>query len=148
MSYGPAMRRIAIVVVVATACSSKGGGATHRSSEPEAMFDAIRPALERAVAAKRAFPVASIDHLPAGACCDNPDHRCAPTELANQPWIDLTKLPSKFNFQLSYDSDGTTVTVHAIGDQDCDMTSTDTELSGRVDGNKVVWTVTKNAVDD
>jgi len=142
------MRSTVAAAVFLAACSSKGAPA-HRASDPEAMFDAVRPALERAVAANGAFPVAIVDHLPLGACCDNtPDHRCTPTELAGQPWIDAARLPPTFNFQLSYASDGKTATVHAIGDADCDMDVTDTELGGEIKGKTVVWTVTKNADKD
>lgn len=141
------MRWTVLLVVALAACSSKASP-HHHASKPEAMFDAIKPALERAVAAQGAFPVAHVDHLPLGACCDNPDHRCTPAELAGQPWIDAAKLPPKFNFQLSYDSDGTAATVHAIGDQDCDMTSTDTELVGTIKDKQVVWAITLDAVDD
>jgi hypothetical protein len=140
------MRRIAVLVVALAACSSRPG--TKRDLTPERMFDAVKPVLEAQVGRTGALPVAHDVQLPASPCCDNPGHFCNPADYDGQRWIDRARLPGKIAYQLTYDSDGSTVSVHAMGDLDCDYVTTDTELTGQVQGKTVVWTVTKNAVGD
>jgi len=139
------MRRLVVLLAfLLVACSSKP---SKPRGKDELILDAVKAALGRHAVEHGAFPVASVDRTPADGCCTSKDG-CGPAMFANLPWVDPAKLPAKFYIQLTYDSDGKTATVHALGNWDCDDTYTDTELSGTIDGKAATWTMTRNAEQD
>jgi hypothetical protein len=140
------MRRLLVIAVIVAGCSSEKPA--QRRSPDDVLLAATRAALDRTVVETGAFPVASADRTPPDCCMVPQPTGCTPAMFAGVPWVDASKLPPKFFVQLTYDSDGKTATVHALGNEDCDDTYTDTELSGTIDGKKAVWTVAKNATQD
>jgi hypothetical protein len=141
------MRWTAVLLVLASCDSVKSPPKKRRPDL--VMIDAVRAALDRHVVEHGAFPAATVDKVPPDGCCAQGfDRLCTPATFADVAWVDPTKVPPKISVQLSYHSDGKTVSVHAFGDADCDNTLTDTELSGSIDGKKAIWTVEENATQD
>ena len=137
-------RLFLLLALCFVACSSKPSKPKRKD---EVVLDAVKAALDKHAKEHGAFPVASADRTPADGCCTTQEG-CGPAMFANLPWVDPAKLPAKLYMQLTYDSDGKTATVHALGNWDCDETYTDTELTGTIDGKAATWTVTQNAVQD
>ena len=84
------------------------------------------------------FPVATTPLTPATPCCQQPTKMCAPnaSDWAGKPWTDLNfQAFEPARFQYSYQSDGKTVTIKAVGDLACDGHPTEHTLSASVDAS-------------
>jgi hypothetical protein len=86
-------------------------------------------------AEKNAYPIGSTGLTPSKSCCEQPDKRCPPVwEIWNtELWHALDFVVDEpHRFQYSYESaDGQTFVAKAIGDVDCDGTSTTFTITGK-----------------
>jgi hypothetical protein len=94
-----------------------------KRTEAQISFEQLGGALTRTYVQTGAFPIGKVGPTPAASCCDGPNHYCLaePEEWATGPWHALGFHPSEPKlFQYSYQSDGKTAEIDAIGDLDCD----------------------------
>ena len=119
--------------------SRRGGGADGadpftsymqkaKKSEAELRLRQLEKALKIAYATDAAFPVGDTGPTPAaGACCDGPNHKCAPDPALWQGdpvWQQLdfeVDQPGYYSFAYHGQADGQAATAEAIGDLDCDF---------------------------
>jgi hypothetical protein len=83
----------------------------------------LRRNLQLYVTEASAFPTGKAATLPDKPCCPQPDQRCAVTDAwAKDPlWSKLDfQVDEPSRFQYSYQSDGKTAHVTAVGDPSCD----------------------------
>jgi hypothetical protein len=89
-------------------------------------------------------PVGKAPLTPDTPCCAGPNHKC-PMDMnrwTGEPWATLEfEVYEDQRFQYDYESDGKTVTAHAVGDLDCNGHTTTVTLEGTVAGDSVTVTV-------
>lgn len=79
------------------------------------------------------FPVGTTGPTPPRSCCDMPQHRCTAADAEwSGPWSDLGFQPRTLHYQYAYDGDGTSATITAIADLDCDGITATYTLEARV----------------
>jgi len=98
---------------------------THKSRKSEAavQLNKLMKNLKVAYITNAQFPKGRSGPTPAQSCCGQPSNKCAVTQdWMNDPvWSALDFQIDEPNlFQYSYESDGKTVHVTAVGDLDCD----------------------------
>jgi len=96
-----------------------------KASEAELELNKLGRSLKRIYIETSQFPVGDAPLIPSGStCCGRPENACPPDPAAsaNDPvWTALDfALDGPTHYQYRYHSDGTTATVEAIGDLDCD----------------------------
>lgn len=110
-------KRVAELVDAIDKCSSSV------RSGPEHVLQSIGKDLKVSYAMDKKLPAGKAGPSPAGNCCQGPDKKCAAWKgwTADPVWGELMFTldePSAFNY--SYESDGKTATVTAVGDPECD----------------------------
>ena len=120
--------RIVLALLVLVACSGKGkDGDNAGRAEARLQLTKVGKNLKAYWIAMTRFPTGKTGPLPADDCCKSADHTCAVTNAwqNDKIWNDLDFMVMEpGHFRYSYESDGTAATVTAVGDPDCDGTST------------------------
>jgi type II secretory pathway pseudopilin PulG len=114
-------------------------GQKAKQPEAELQLRTLQRRIEAYQIEKATLPTGSTGATPASSCCNEPDMKCLPSyEDWDHPiWRQLDfQMTTRHYFRYSYESDGQTFSVKAIGDLDCDDIEITYELSGRiVEGN-------------
>jgi hypothetical protein len=135
------MRTVLVVAMLAVAaCKSAVDDYKTKAKATEAklMLNKLSARAKMEFNTKQAFPKGSVPLTPAKACCSNPDHKCPanPADWANPIWQALEfQIDEPFVFQYSYESDGQTATIKAVGDLDCDGKTATYEAKGTAENS-------------
>jgi hypothetical protein len=104
---------------------------------PEAVFEleAIGELLSKTYARDHKFPVGRVGPTPARSCCGKTGY-CAldASDWDTGLWHDVgykPKLPPLYQF--SYESDGSSMSITAVGDMDCDKTLVTYKIEGSIE---------------
>jgi len=120
------------------ACVMAAPPGKRMASEAVVQLARIASAVEAIYGTNGQFPTTSAALTPATACCAQPDHACKSevAAWAGPAWQVLElHITEPSQFQYSYSGDGTSFTVKAVGDLDCDNTAITYTLAGSlVDG--------------
>jgi type II secretory pathway pseudopilin PulG len=114
---------------------------SHKGRRPEAelQLQTVQHRIEAYHLDHATLPVGSTGLTPELACCDGPSMKCVPKlDAWDHPvWRQLGfEMSRSHYFRYSYESDGRTFSVKAVGDLDCDEITVTYELAGRiVEGN-------------
>ncbi len=112
-----------------SACYAKAFAAyadAGKQSEAKLVLHRIAKNLKLHHVQSSAFPTGKAGPTPPTRCCDGPDKQCAAVLdwTADPVWSKIEfQLDEPSRFQYSYESDGATATVLAVGDLDCDGTA-------------------------
>jgi hypothetical protein len=141
------MRPVAILVLVA-ACSSKGDSEKKpagRRTEAADMLHQLEKRLKQYYGENGSFPKGKAGPLPTEDCCKGQYAKCAivpPATWAADPiWAALdfhVDEPGLYHY--SYESDGTSFELLAVGDVDCDTQSATFRLAGKAGAGDPVFT--------
>ena len=96
----------------------------------------IGAALTKYATSKHGYPVGSAPLTPSVPCCAQTGQQCAPApdEWTHGAWQDMGfSFDDASQFQYSYDSDGKTFTIKAVGDLQCDGHPTEIVGHGSLD---------------
>jgi hypothetical protein len=145
------MKRILVCVLVLAACSKsdKDSGKSDKKGgkgSASAMNVEAKVMLKRIVDGARSYYMESTHFPPTvsmtpalGACCQQPNHICAPTpdEFGNATWQALkfsVDDPHHYSYEFISAGDGPTAgfTARAMGDLDCDGKYSTFEMQGSV----------------
>jgi hypothetical protein len=146
------MRSIVFAFAILAACG-KGDGKSSKSGgdkEAQIQLDNLGNLVKKAFFKEGAFPTMTLGPTPSTACCDQPDHACAPSAAdwgvgaaTAGGWNDLhfKMTDGPFHFQYSYTSDGKTFTATAVGDPACDGHKVTYTANGTIKGGEPAITV-------
>lgn len=121
------MKHAVALFFALAACSKEQSEYLRKSKQTEAKLQLnklLRSA--KVYAAERGkFPVGTAPVTPAVACCDQKaaDFKCQPdaTIWRQSPWQELEfSIDEPHRYRYAYSSDGTKLTLSAVGDLDCD----------------------------
>lgn len=122
-----------------------------KRSEAEVNLSSIGKSAKTYFVEYAAFPTGTMELTPAGSCCEGPNRKCpADAQAWTGAWEQLDfQVVEPSYFQYSYESkDGTTFTARAVGDLDCDGTSVEFVLEGRIEQGAPMTILTKPARAD
>ncbi|MBL9017007.1 MAG: hypothetical protein JNL83_22665 [Myxococcales bacterium] len=121
--------------------------ARSESDEAEVQLRKLQKNLQVSFQTNAEFPTGKAGPTPSGkACCKQAGQRCAAsTEWTRTPaWTELDfRIEEPTRFQYSYASDGTTATVTAVGDLECDGKLETYTLSASVSAGDAAYKVTR-----
>jgi hypothetical protein len=131
-SFTAAVGMLSAVAIPAFMKNASKAKTTEATSYVKRLFDGARAYREE----KQAFPGGSAGPVPPlGACCAQPGKKCQPDPKLWQsaPWTDLQfSVEDPHYFSYSYVTDGTSFTVAAHGDLDCDGIYSTFEMVGTI----------------
>lgn len=109
-----------------------------KATEAKLMLRRLEKAAKRYYAENAAFLKGKTGPTPPAPCCGNPKGKCpalpASTWSGDPVWRELDFQIDEPNlFQYSYESDGQTLKVTAVGDVDCDTKMETYTLTGKVE---------------
>jgi hypothetical protein len=143
VGYVPRMVRVWVVsaMVVVIGCNAaKDDANKSKATEAKVQLQKLELFARNSFAMNGALPAGTVGPTPTTPCCQQPGQRCAPNVADwNGLWQTLEfALSDPFQFQYSYQSDGSTFTATAVGDLDCSGTPVTFTLTGTIEGGKVV----------
>ena len=135
------MIRVLALLVVVAGCQEKIDEYTRRSKSTEAQILLMRLTRIAKVHADDggAFPKGNAGPTPSVPCCKQPKAHCEPNpeDWKQETWAMLAfEVDQPHRFQYSYASDGTTFTVTATADLECNGEITTLQAGGKIVNGK------------
>ncbi len=131
------MWRTLTIAVVLFGCNKEREDYARKSIATEVNLNARRIAqhIKAEFAETNKLPVGKVGPTPSTPCCKQPEGKCAPnpSDWSDPVWQKLEfHVDDPSHYQYSFEGDGTTFTITAIGDPLCDGHTETRKATGKI----------------
>ncbi|HEY1559188.1 MAG TPA: DUF4190 domain-containing protein [Kofleriaceae bacterium] len=142
---GIALAAILVVIAMTAVSAFKDYMKKSKKSEASLQLNSIARHAKAYYAEHDEFPKGNAPLTPADDCCKGPNAKCptSPADWNTPVWQALDfSIDEPTLYRYDYQSDGKTITAHAVGDLDCDGTPGTYELKVTSEGGIPATTIT------